>query len=57
MKVILVSAGKLHLLYEPGYITLRVGNITEEKSRVGMSEFPTGVSIPEVCSKQNPVTL
>jgi hypothetical protein len=30
-----------------------VGNLTEEKSCVSMSEFPTGVLLPESSSKQN----
>jgi hypothetical protein len=34
---------EVRLLYEPQYVILRVGNLTEEKSRASMSEFPTGV--------------
>jgi hypothetical protein len=33
------------------------GNLTEEKFCVTMSEFPTGIWIPEVCWKENLVTL
>jgi hypothetical protein len=33
------SPGKVHLLYEPRYVIPCVGNLTEEKSCVSMSEF------------------
>jgi hypothetical protein len=38
MKVIIVL-----LLYEPGYVIPRVGNLTEEKSCLCISEFPITV--------------
>lgn len=37
-----IQLTKLHLLYDPGYVIPRVGNFTEQNSRVSMSEFPTG---------------
>jgi hypothetical protein len=37
------SINKVDPLYEQGYVTPCAGNLTEEKSRVGMVEFPTAV--------------
>jgi hypothetical protein len=34
-------ARKVHLLWEPRYVILRVGNLTEEKTLVSVFEFPT----------------
>jgi hypothetical protein len=35
--------GKVRLHYEPGYVIICVGNLTEEKFYVFMFEFPLGV--------------
>jgi hypothetical protein len=37
-----MKAGRVRLLYEPGYVIPHAGNITEEKSLVSVSEFLTG---------------
>jgi hypothetical protein len=37
-----VALGKVYLIYESGYVTPCVGNLTEENSRVSMFEFPIG---------------
>jgi hypothetical protein len=34
---------EVHLVYDPKYHTPRVGNLTEEKSCVSVSEFLTGM--------------
>jgi hypothetical protein len=36
-----------------GYVKLCAANLTEEKSSVSFSEFPTGLRLSEVCYKQN----
>jgi hypothetical protein len=33
----------VRLIYEPDYVMLRVGNLTEENVDVSMYEFPTGL--------------
>jgi hypothetical protein len=38
--------GRIHLLYEPGYIINCIGNLKEETSCVNMYEFLTGILIP-----------
>jgi hypothetical protein len=43
--VIKVDPSKVHLLYEPRFITPCVANITERKSFVSIFEFPTRVWI------------
>jgi hypothetical protein len=40
-----------HLLCEQDYVIHCVGNMTEEISRINISEFPTGVLIVEIGSK------
>jgi hypothetical protein len=42
---------KVHPLYEPEYVIYRVANLTEEKSYVCISKFPTDVLRLEVCRK------
>jgi hypothetical protein len=42
---------KVHLLFEPEYVMMRAGNLTEEKPYISMTEFPTGICTLEVCWK------
>jgi hypothetical protein len=46
-----VSAHSFICPTNQGYVTTCAGNLTEEKSRVSMSEFPIGVWIQEVMLK------
>jgi hypothetical protein len=46
-----VCFNKVHLLYEPGYVTLWVSNLTEVGSDSSICRFPTCLLIPEVCWK------
>jgi hypothetical protein len=43
------TTDKDNLLYQPGYSICCICNLTEEKSRVNMFEFPTGIWVPQVC--------
>jgi hypothetical protein len=41
----LFFSGNVLLLFEPGYVTPCVGNLTEEKFCANTPEFPTGVGV------------
>jgi uncharacterized protein YlxP (DUF503 family) len=47
VKEMKVSLHEVHLLYELRYVTTRVGNLTQRKSSVSITEFPFYVRISE----------
>jgi hypothetical protein len=48
---------ELKSIYFTNQVKSCVGNLTEQKSCIRLSEFPTDARIQEVCSNQNPVNF